>query len=122
MNYFNGTISYGTTGVQAPITVGFQPSMVRVTMGQKYGTTQTVAHLSVGSGTPSFQHVNSFYQDTTGGKSLSEDAKVVDLWDRVSGTLTQMVDISIYAFGTDSITLSIAKANVNYQLYIEVFG
>jgi len=130
MNYFNGTIAYATTGVQSPITLGFQPTNIKITVSQKWNGPQSYIHYSTGygglvnvGGTPTMrQHVDSLFQDATGSQTLSSDSKVVSFYDRVSGTLTEILSVSIDSFTTTALKLNVLTANSNYNLNIEVWG
>lgn len=121
MSYFNTTAAWSTSGVKT-ITVGFQPTSMRVTVGQKFGTTQNFSHLSLGSGEPAFSHVDSTFQDGTGGKTITDDTKIVSHYERVSGTITEVLAASIDSFTATQAKLNITTPNVNYNLYIEVWG
>lgn len=130
MSYFNGTIAYGSTGVQPPITVGFQPTNIKITVSQKWSGPQSYVHWSSGygglvnvAGTPTMrQHVDSVFQDSTGGQTVSSDSKVVSFYDRVSGTLTEVLSVSIDSFTSTALKLNVLTANANYNLNIEVWG
>jgi len=129
MSYFNGTIAYGTTGIQT-ITLGFQPTSIKITVSQKWNGPQTYIHFSTGygglvnvAGTPTMrQHVDSFFQDATGSQTLSSDSKIVSFYDRVSGTLTEILSVSIDSFTATTLKLNVLTANSNYNLNIEVWG
>lgn len=129
MSYYNTTAAYATTGVKT-ITTNFQPVNVRLTVSQKYTGTQTYLHYSMGagglvdvSGTPTMrQHVDSVYQDSTGSQTVSSDSKVVSFYDRVSGTLTEIMAASIDSFTATQLKLNFTTVNVNYNIFIEVWG
>lgn len=122
MNYFNGTLAYASTGIKSAVVVGFQPVSVTVRVGQKAGTTQLFEHISIGSGNPTFQRVDSTFQDTTGGKTVSSNGKVVSVYERVSGTITEVLSMSIDSFTATGVVFNVLTANVNYDVFIEVYG
>lgn len=129
MSYFNTTAAYATTGVKT-ITTNFQPTNIRITVSQKYTGAQSYLHYSMGagglvdvSGTPTMrQHADSIYQDPTGSQTVSNDSKVVSFYDRVSGTLTEVMAASIDSFTSTQLKLNFTTVNVNYNLFIEVWG
>lgn len=121
MDYLNGTISFGSTGIQS-IYTGFQPKAVEVTVGQRYNTTQNFMHLSVGAGDDTFQRTTGVYQDTTGGKTVNFDGKIVSVWERVSGTLTEVLSISIDSFTSTTLELNVLTANANYSIHLRIWG
>lgn len=122
MSYFNGTLAYTSTGVKSPVVVGFQPTSVTVRVGQKVATTQLFSHLSIGSGTPTIQYADSFFQDTTGGKTVTASGKVVSVYERVAGTITEVLSMKIDSFTATGVAFEVLTANLNYNVYIEVYG
>lgn len=122
MNYYNGTLAYTSTGVKSAVVVGFQPVSVTVRVGQKAGTTQLFSHLSVGSGNPTLQRVDAIFMDTTGGKTTSTNAKIVSVFERVAGTITEVLSMKIDSFTATGVAFEVLTANLNYDVYIEVYG
>lgn len=122
MNYFNGTLAYSSTGVKAAVVVGFQPVAVTVRVGQKAGVTQLFGHLSVGSGNPTLQRVDSCFQDTTGGKTTSTNAKIVSVLERSGASVVEVLAMKIDSFTATGVAFEVLTANLGYDVYIEVYG
>lgn len=121
MNYLSTSDSYGSTGIQSLYT-GFLPVCVEITVGQKYNTTQNFTHLSIGAGDNNYQRVTAIYQDSTGGKTVTTDGKIVSVWERVGGTLTEVLSLSISSFTSNTVEFNVTTANSNYSLHIRVWG
>lgn len=95
---------------------------IEVTVGQKYNTTQNFTHLSVGAGDINYQRVTAIYQDSTGGKTVTTNGRVVSVWERVSGTLQEVLAISIDSFTSSTVEFNVITPNSNYSLHIRVWG
>lgn len=110
-----------STGVQT-INVGFQPLLARITVGSQFGTTNTVVRYSVGrtDGTNQFNH--SIFADGTGRQTVSKNDRLVSVWERISGTLTEVVRVNFDSFTSTQFKYNVITANSNYQLDIEVLG
>jgi len=121
MAYFVGTIAHGSTGTKT-VSVGFQPLGMRITVGQKFGTAQNFAHSSIGVSDGVDQYCTSIYQDTTGGLTKSVDDKLISHYDRVGGTLTEVLAGTINSFTATQVKYNITTANANYNLLIEAWG
>lgn len=121
MDYVNGTISFGSTGLQT-VYLGFQPKGIEATAGQRYATTQNFSHISVGAGDDTYQRVTSTYQDGTGGKTLDTAGQIVSVWERVGGVLTEVCAWSIDSFTATDVVINVLKANASYSVFLRVWG
>ena len=121
MSYFIGTLAYPSTGVKSTINVGFQPTGIRITSSQKYPSAQTFSHRSVGVSDGVSQFYDSTFQDTTGGKTINGDNKIVSHWERVSGTITEVLSVKVNSFQPTGPKLEVLTANVNYNLLLEAW-
>lgn len=121
MNYFNGTTAYGSTGIKT-IAVGFQPVFARAVVFKNSSGSQTYLHLSQGSGNSTFQHVDTVFHDSTGAKTDGANGKIVSHLERVSGTITEVLAVSIDSFTATEIKLNVTTANAGYSIYLEVWG
>jgi len=116
------TISYGSTGIKT-YTVGFQPVKVTVMVGQKFATGQAFAHHSYGVGlTAANQRCDTHFQDTSSGITVSSDTKIVSVYERVSGTITEVLSIALDSFTATAVKFNVLTANANYQLSVLVEG
>ena len=133
MAYSWGTVSYASTGTKTltctDVVTGatFQPSAIRITLGQKQSTSQTFSHSSIGTATSTNnQKVFSTYQDTTGGQTLDSTSKVISHWERVSGTLTEKVaahiDTTAAPWTSTAAKIIVDTADVNYQFLVEAWN
>lgn len=119
MSYQVGTISFGSTGAQSCSFTG-TPTRVRVTVGSKFGSSESYNHKSEGmsDGTNTFCVSN--FQDTTGGKTINNTSgKIVSHWERVGGTLTEVLAVNFTSFTLNNINFNVGTANANYQLIVE---
>lgn len=121
MSYFTGTAAHSTTGVKT-VSVGFQPVGMRITVGQKVGTAQGFAHKSVGIADGTNQFYDAFFEDTTGGKTVSGSTKLVSHWERVTGTITEILTVTFDSFTATEVKYNVTLANVNYNLLIEAWS
>jgi hypothetical protein len=121
MAYFTGTIAHGTTGTKT-ITVGFQPMGMRITVGASFGTGDNYSHRSTGVADGSWQYVDSFFQDSTGGKTVSTDTKLVSHYERVGGVITEVLSATFNSFTATQVKYNITKATPAYNLLVEVWG
>lgn len=122
MAYANGTIAYGSTGVKSTITTGFQPTSIRLTVGQLFGTTDTDSHLSIGSGTPSKYHVHSFFNDTVNSETFDSASYVIYHLEWSGAAIASTIEATIDSFSATGFKLNIIKANASYNIYWEAFS
>lgn len=118
MAYFCGTTTQGTTGIKT-INVGFQPSRLNFTVCQKFGTNEPYHHLSVGRADGTRQSVNSTYQDTVDGLSLNSTAKCISHYERVAGTITEVLAASFDSFTATGFKINVTIPNASYQIFVE---
>ena len=122
MAYFVTTLAYASSGIKSTIPVGFQPTGIRITTSQKYPTAQTFAHRSVGVSDGVDQYYDSTFQDTTGGKTVNGNDKIVSHFERVSGTITEVLSVKVNSFQPTGPKLEVITPNVNYNLLLEAWG
>lgn len=121
MAYYATTISHGSTGTKT-VTPGFQPQRAKITVGSQFGSTDSVTHMSSGwtDGTNQFYH--SLFADGTGRQTISGSNKLVSHFERVSGSITSVLDATFNSFTATQFKYNVNTANANYQLYVEVWG
>jgi len=121
-NYYNTTGSFGSTGIKTT-TCGFQPIGIRVTISSKGGETYT--HFSQGQADNSgYTTCHAFIQDTTGGKTVKfagNNGQIASVWERVSGTLTEVFAATFDSFTATAGKINVTTANSNYQCNIELW-
>lgn len=122
MAYFVSTVAYASAGIKSTINVGFQPIGIRITVSQKYPSAQTYSHRSVGVSDGANQYYDSTFQDTTGGKTVNGNDKIVSHFERVSGTISEVLSVKVNSFQPTGPKLEIITPNVNYNLLIEAWG
>lgn len=120
MAYFSGTIAHGSTGTKT-IPVGFQPIGVRITVGQRFNTADNFTHQSVGISDGVDTNCTSIFQDTTGGKTVSSN-RLASHFERVGGTITEVLAIDFHSFTATSVKYTVVTANASYNLLIEAWG
>lgn len=123
MSFATGVFTTPTlTGNKALTGLGFQPSYMRFTLGQKTGTNQTYAHLSEGSTDGTNSQSVSIFQDTTGGQSLETSTLVIDHMDRVSGTIGEIIKATFVSFDANGFTLNFSVTVSGYHVHYEAFA
>lgn len=121
MNYYAGTISHGSTGIKT-ITCGFQPVSAKITVSAQFSTTDSVLHKSEGWTNGTNQFYNTIFSDATGRQTISGSSKMVSHYDRVAGTITEVVNVTFNSFTATQFKYNVNTANANYQLFVEVWG
>lgn len=120
---FCGTFTTNsTTGDRVITGLGFQPSYIRLTVCQKYNTTESFVHKSEGFTDGTRQDCNSIYWDSTGGKSISYSDKVINHINRVSGNLTDVIVATLVSFDADGFTLNFSATLASYKVFIEAWA
>lgn len=121
MNYQNGTVTFGSTGIKT-ITTTFQPLYIRLTVGQAFGSTDTDTHLSIGSGTATKYHVHSIFNDTVNALTFDSASYVLYHLEfdgvNVSPVLTGTID----SLNATSFKINVSLADATYQIYWEAFS
>lgn len=120
MAYFSGTVAHGTTGTKT-IPVGFQPVGMRITVGQRHNTVDNFAHQSIGISDGTSTNCTSIFQDNSGGLTVSS-TKLISQYERVSGTIAEVLAANFHSFTISSVKYTITTANANYNLLIEAWG
>lgn len=104
------------------------PQFLILTYSQK-NATDNVAHFSQGFTDGTVQRVDSTFADTTGAKTVKSTAKVLSHYERVAGTITEVIAASFVSFdnlggGSYGFTLNftVATGAGSYQLGIMSFS
>lgn len=121
MSYFIGTLAYASTGVKSTILIGFQPIGIRITVSKKYSSSQSFSHRSVGVSDGISQFYDSTFQDTSGGKTVNGSNRIVSHWERVSGTIQEVLSVKVDSFQPYGPKLEVLIANVDYNLLLEAW-
>lgn len=119
MSYYTTRATYGTTGVKT-ITCGFQPVAMRITVASKNGSS-SVVQLSTGTADGTRQNYESIYWDSTGGHTKDNNTKMISQWERVSGTLTEVVAGTFDSFTSTEGKFNLSTASNAYTLKIELW-
>lgn len=112
-----GTVTYGTTG-NKNYTLSGAPKWVRVTVGSRFGTTDAYFHESTGFYDGTNCMCVSKFMDTTGGRTVNSSSKIFSVLERVSGSITVVLEGSV-SFSGNNIVFNVTTANSNYQLIVE---
>jgi hypothetical protein len=116
MSYVTGRVTISGTPTQT-IVVGFQPTWARFTVGGK--GSDTVTHFSFGATDGTNQSVQSTFGDTTGGASFNSGSKLISHYERVSGSITEVLSASFNSFTATGIKLNVSIANTGYSVTLE---
>lgn len=124
MAHYITTSSYNSTGIKT-ITCGFAAKWVRITVGQKYNTSQTFSHLSIGAGDDTgYQVCDTFYQDASRGKTERHLNKIVSHWEYTGGAYVEKTTARLDAVNAPwtatQIKFIVDTADINYQYLIEI--
>lgn len=111
-----------TTGNKILAGLGFQPSYIRFTLGQKTGTSETFVHQSEGSTDGTNQRCVSVYWDSTGGKSVEFTDRLINHINRVTGTLTDVIKATFVSFDADGFTINFNATTTGYHVHYEAFA
>lgn len=122
MGVINGTSTLSGTGVKT-INVGVQPKGLQIIVTSK--GSETYSHQSLGFADDSgYATCHSTYQDATGGKSTQSsgnNSKVISLYERVSGTLTEVFAANFHSFTSTQVKVDVTTANSNYTLNLVIW-
>lgn len=119
MSYYTTRTGYGTTGVKT-ITCGFQPVAMRITVGGK-ASNAAVIQQCIGTADATRQNFVSIYGDSTGFKTIDGNTKIISIYERVSGTLTEKVAATFDSFTATEGKFNITTADNNYALTVELW-
>lgn len=113
-----GPVTLALTGLRTT-TIGIAPTSLRFIIGAKNSSSTVIqsAHGAVDSS--GFQSVLTWYGDSTGFQSTTSTSKCISVWERVSGTLTEVLSASFDSYTASGFKLNITTANSNYQVFIE---
>ncbi len=111
-----GPVTFTGTGIKT-ISVGFQPTWARFVVVSKTSS-QSFAHTSLGESDGSFQWVASTFHDSTGGLSANSNSKVVSHYERVGGTITEVLAASFDSFTATAVKVNVTIGNGAYQVYL----
>lgn len=115
MSVFTGGFTISNTGNQSYTGVGFQGNDIQFTVGGKSGNS-AVTQMMVGNADGTRQNCVSVFGDATGHKSTRTNSVCISHYERVSGTITEVLRASLVSFNADGFTLNVTTANVNYSV------
>lgn len=116
MSTFTGGLTFSSTGSSISYTgVGFQGNDLQLTVGGKSGNS-AVTQISIGNADGTRQNCISAFGDATSHKSTRVNTHCIQHYERVSGTITKVLEASFVSFDADGFTLNITVANVNYSV------
>lgn len=117
MSYAAGQVTITQSPTQT-ISLPFTPTWARFTVSAK--GSDSVTHFSFGATDGTNQSNQSTYGDTTGGKSVTSTTKLISHYERVSGTITEVLSASFNSFVTNGIKLNVTTINTSYPVTLEV--
>lgn len=122
MSHWTGRITIVGSGAQTLVMSGcsFTPTWAHVRVNGVNGRTQ----LSEGEYDGTRQNFSYVFQDTTGGKSDGSNTKIISLFDRVSGTISEVLGANCTGFGTSgadaTLLLNVTKFTASTTVAITV--
>jgi hypothetical protein len=119
MAYYTGQITLDSSGTGVSFNLGGRPNWIKFRVGQKAGTTETCSHVCLGQCDGLYQYCTSTYSDTSGATTVDSDTKVVSHRERVSGTITEVLQASFNSFYASGVKLNVTIPNSNYPVVVE---
>lgn len=120
MSNFYGGMTLASTG--APVTisgVGFLPTNLKFTVTSKSGNSANIVHALGWVDETGYEGAHSMFSDASGAESKNFSDRCLYVRDRVSGTITTVVEANFHSFTNDGFKLNVTTANPNYQVWIE---
>lgn len=119
-----GSFSNGATGNVPVGGCTSLPTYLRFTVCGRSGTNETVTMYSSGFTDGNLNKAFSIYQDSTGSRSRYFNDRCVSHLNRVTGTITEIINASWVSFdnnggGDFGFTLNFTAANSNYPIIFE---
>jgi hypothetical protein len=119
MSFWTGRVTVSGTGNNAFTGVGFQPTWIRIRVSKKNGTTETCSHLCLGATDGTNMNCSYIYSDSTSSKTDDFNTKLISHWERVAGTLTEILACTLTSFDADGFTINASTASANYKVTVE---
>lgn len=119
MSYYCGRVTISSSGNNSFSGPGFQPTWIRIRVSQKNGVTETCSHLCIGSADGTRQNCSSIYSDATSSKTVDSGTQLISHWERVSGTLTEVLAATFGSFDASGYTINASVPNSNYKVTVE---
>lgn len=119
-NYYRALTTFDVAGLRQ-INAGFQPVGYRITCAQKFGVTDTLAHVFTGGSDGTRQHVQGFFQDPTGRQTFTESGKVITQKERISGVITEVLRANHESMQPTGPRVNVITPNSNYQVVVEAW-
>lgn len=120
MAFWTGGITVtNTPGSQAFTGIGFQGNDIRFRVGAKSGSSSVVQWAN-GSADGTRQNCESIFGDASGFKSNRTNSKSLIHYERVSGTITEVINFAFTSFDADGFTINVTTGNSNYTVDVEV--
>lgn len=126
-SFVNGTFSINATGTKT-IVVGIQPIGLRFRVVSHDGVTDTVLHTSESTvDNTSYITLSSQYSDSTSSQQFSQygtTAKCISQWERISGTLTEVLGCTFNSFTTTGFKINVNTYGTNaldYTIQVEAW-
>jgi hypothetical protein len=102
--------------------VGFQPIGYRISVGQKFGITDTVDHVSVGGSDGIRQHVISHLNNGTVRRTFTLSGKVVSHYEVIGGNPTEILSASHDSMQPTGPRVNVTIPNTSYQIVLEAWN
>ena len=110
-------VTYGTTGAKT-LVLGGSPKKLRITLGSRFGTSESYEHLSVLTFDGTNLNCVTTVQDGASGKTENFTNKLSH-WERSGGVNVEVINANSFAFSGNTITFTVNTASLNYQWLIE---
>lgn len=121
MSNFDSSITLGTAGTARNFTgFGFTPTHLTFRVCAKGATSASSAVFCYGTvDVTGYMTCTTTYGDSTGHQSKNYTDRCVSVWERVSGTLTEVLNANFHSFTSDGFKLNVTTQNANYDVFVE---
>ena len=119
MSYWTGGVTVGSTGSQSYVGVGFQGTGITFRVGAKGGAS-SVVQFAIGSADGTRQNCESVFGDGSGWKSQRTNSKCLIHYERVAGTVTEVLNFAFTSFDANGFTINVTTASANYTVDVVV--
>lgn len=120
MAFWTGGVTVtNTPGNQSFTGIGFQGNDITFRVGAKSGSS-SVVQFAIGTADGTRQNTESIFGDGSGWKSNRTNTKSLIHYERVSGTITEVLNFAFTSFDADGFTINVTTGNSNYVVDCEV--
>jgi len=122
MANFNDAITIATTGTGASAVsisgLPFTPTSLKFVVSAKSNSSGVIQYCSGQVDSTGYMTFDSIYGDSTGFQSKAGTNKVISLYERVSGTLTEVLNMSWHSYIASGFKLNVTATSTSYTIHL----